>query len=54
MFHCRQCGHGAHTRSSLYHSVKTKERYYQWANINCGETFVTMKAFVRSYLRRGK
>ncbi|MEC5345095.1 DNA-binding transcriptional regulator [Brenneria populi] len=43
MMHCPLCQHAAHARSSRYLSPKTKERYHQCTNINCGCTFKTME-----------
>ncbi|MCE9980024.1 late control protein B [Leclercia adecarboxylata] len=48
MMNCPLCGHAAHTRSSFQVSDKTKERYNQCQNIECGHTFVTHESFVRS------
>lgn len=39
MMNCPLCGTAAHTRSSYQLSDKTKERYYQCQNLNCGCTF---------------
>lgn len=43
MMHCPLCQHAAHARSSRYLSPKTKERYHQCTNINCGCTFKSME-----------
>lgn len=43
MFHCPECQHAAHARTSRYLSKNTKERYHQCTNINCSCTFVTME-----------
>ncbi|RFU89060.1 MULTISPECIES: ogr/Delta-like zinc finger family protein [Citrobacter] len=48
MMSCPLCGHNAHTRSSFQVSDKTKERYNQCQNIECGHTFITHETFVRS------
>lgn len=39
MMNCPLCQHAAHTRSSVQITQKTKERYNQCQNINCGCTF---------------
>lgn len=48
MMNCPLCGYTAHTRSSFQVSEKTKERYNQCQNIECGHTFITHETFVRS------
>jgi hypothetical protein len=37
----------SHTRSSFEHTLKTRERYNQCQNVNCGATFVTHETFTR-------
>ncbi|WP_241611002.1 ogr/Delta-like zinc finger family protein [Rosenbergiella epipactidis] len=54
MMNCPECGHAAHTRSSYRVSDKTKERYCQCQNINCGATFVTHETFVRFIVTPGQ
>ena len=39
--------YAAHARSSLRISTKTKERYNQCQNINCGATFVSHESVAR-------
>ncbi|WP_213715041.1 ogr/Delta-like zinc finger family protein [Cedecea lapagei] len=53
MMNCPDCGHAAHTRSSFLVSNKTKERYCQCQNINCGTTFVTHETLVRYIAKPG-
>ncbi|MDN0088318.1 ogr/Delta-like zinc finger family protein [Yersinia nurmii] len=52
--HCPIFGCSAHSRSSREISTETKVRYNQCANINCGHTFITMEAFIRSIMTLGK
>ncbi|MDE9537268.1 ogr/Delta-like zinc finger family protein [Xenorhabdus bovienii] len=47
MFRCPVCKSNSHTRSSVWQSEETKERYNQCQNINCGTTFVTCESFIR-------
>lgn len=53
MMHCPLCRNAAHPRSSRYLSERTKERYHQCQNINCGHTFVTMETIERSIMTPG-
>ncbi|WGL96646.1 ogr/Delta-like zinc finger family protein [Arsenophonus nasoniae] len=54
MMRCPLCGYAAHTRSSLQISTKTKERYNQCQNINCGATFVSHETVARFISQPGK
>ncbi|EOC1312479.1 DNA-binding transcriptional regulator [Cronobacter turicensis] len=54
MFHCPECLHPAHARTSRYLSKNTKERYHQCTNINCSCTFVTMETVDRFIVKPGE
>jgi len=54
MMNCPKCGYAAHTRSSYQVTDKTKERYCQCQNINCGSTFVTHETIVRYIVTPGE
>ncbi|MGL9774328.1 MAG: ogr/Delta-like zinc finger family protein [Sodalis sp. (in: enterobacteria)] len=45
------CKSSAHTRSSHYSSEKTKKRYHQCTNINCGHTFKTLESITGSIVK---
>lgn len=54
MFHCPECQHAAHARTSRYLSKNTKERYHQCTNINCSCTFVTMETVDHFIVKPGE